>query len=311
MRGRVTAATTLCAALVCSGCLDGTRPETDTSQMPPDPFADVPVATQRAATLVTWNLETFPLTNQTPQAVSAYIDAWQDDVVAVQEIVDEDVFFAMVDGMAGYDAVLNDDPGAWMRVGLIFNTERVTVGNVETLFVGESFAFPRPPLKTDVTIALDDVGPIDFTVLVVHLKSQLGSGTQERRRAAAQLLHEWIEVHAGEDADRDVIVLGDFNEEVVAAPSDSAFEAFLTRPEAYAFLTYDLNAGLDYSQLSYFSFLDHILVTHDALDEYGGGSTTVLDLRRIEPRYQDSISDHLPVRAVFRPELTSAPMRAR
>lgn len=307
----MTAATTLWAALVCSGCLDGSRPEPDALEMQPDPFADVPLATARAASLVTWNLETFPLTNQTPQAVSAYIDAWQDDVVAVQEIVDVDVFFAMVDGMAGYDAVLNDDPGAWMHVGLIFNTGRVTVGNVETLFVGDSFAFPRPPLKADVTITLDDVGPIDFTVIVVHLKSQLGSGTQERRRAAAQHLHEWIEAHAGKDADRDVIVLGDFNEEVVATPTDSAFEAFLTRPEAYEFLTYELNAGLDYSQLSYFSFLDHILVTHDALQEYGSGSTTVLDLRRVQPRYQDSISDHLPVRAVFSPEPTSAPTRVR
>ncbi len=291
----------LSAALLSPACLDGSGPNALPQQEEPEGLVDVPLATPRAASFVTWNLETFPLTSQTTIAVAERIEMWRDDVIAVQEIIDVDTFDAMVDGLDGYEAVLNDDADGWMRVGLIYNADRVTVDNVETLFVGDGFAFPRPPLKADVTIELDDVGTIDFTVLVVHLKSQLGVGTQERRRAAADALHKWIGDNAGRTADRDIVVLGDFNEEVIAAPSNSAFEPFLTRPEQYSFLTYELNAGFDYSQLSYRSFLDHILITSDALSEYGDGATAVLDLHDIDTGYQESISDHLPVRAVFAP----------
>lgn len=290
------------ACLALPGCLDASPGEETELDDPYDPLAEAPRATGSSASFMTWNLKTFPLSSRTPQIVATAIEEWQDDVIAIQEITDVDTFEAMVDALPEYEAVVNDDPGAWLRLGLIYKHERVAVSNVETLFEGDSWAFPRPPLKADVAITLDDGEVLDFTVVVVHLKSQIGEGTTARRRAAAVALHDWIDVHAGVDADPDVVVLGDFNEEIVALPSVSPFEAFLTRPEQYEFLTYELNVGPGYSQLSFQSFLDHILVTDDALVEYGDGSTVVLNVPAVQPAYERHVSDHLPVRAVFSPQ---------
>lgn len=291
------------ALVAAPGCLDAGAPaSSDDGPEGPTPF-EAPEATDARASFVTWNIEMFPLTSRTSPIVASWIDAWRDDVIAVQEIVDVDAFYAMVADAPDYQAILNDDPDGFLRVGLIYNTRRVTVSEVETLFPDDDgYAFPRPPLKARVTIELPQAGTIDFTVVVVHLKSQVGNNTQPRRRAAAESLHSWITAHAGADEDEDVIVLGDFNEELLAPPEISPWSAFLTRPDEYRFLTYDLNAGEAYSQLSFESFLDHILVTNEALGEYGAGETLVLDLPTAEPSYEDLVSDHLPVRALFEPE---------
>jgi len=263
---------------------------------------DAPEATNARASFVTWNIEMFPLTSRTSGIVSSWIDDWQDDVIAVQEIVDIDAFYEMVADAPGYQAVVNDDPGSFLRLGLIYNTQRVTISDVETLFPNDDgFAFPRRPLKARVSIELPDAGVVDFTVVVVHLKSQVGNNTQVRRRAAADALHSWIAANAGMFEDEDVIVLGDFNEEILAAAEVSPWNAFLSRPDDYRFLTYELNGTDAFTQISFESFLDHILVTDEALDEYGAGETVVLDLPSAEPAYEDLVSDHLPVRSLFEP----------
>ena len=45
--------------------------------------------------------------------------------------------------------------------------------------------------------------------------------------------------------------------------------------------------------------IDHILVTHDALFEYGPGRTEAVTVDRTYPRYLPLVSDHRPVRATF------------
>ena len=290
----------MAALLAAPGCLDaGSTSGTDDDPEGPAEL-DAPTATDARASFVTWNLEMFPLTSRTSPIVASWIDAWQDDVIAVQEIVDVDAFYAMIEDAPGYQAVVNDDPDGYLRLGLVYNAGRVSLSDIETLFTNDDgYAFPRPPLKARVRIDLPESGTIDFTVVVVHLKSQIGDGTQARRKAAADSLHAWIAAH---DEDDDVIVLGDFNEEVLAPADISPWGAFLSRPEEYRFLTYELNASHQYSQISFESFLDHILVTDDALDEYGAGETVVLDLPSAEPSYEDLVSDHLPVRALFEPD---------
>jgi len=293
----------LLGTLAVAGCLD----PTPYGDIPPDeetPEPEDPVAGPSVASFVTWNLKFFPLTSSTPEIVASLLNEWGDDVVAVEEITEPETFMAMVDTMPGYAAVLNDDPGAPLRLGLLYNTDRVRVSNTETLFIDDTWAFPRPPLKADVTITLQ-AGVLDFTVIVVHLKSQVGDDTAPRRRAAALALDAWVTEHAGVDADQDIVILGDFNEELLA-PSET-FDIFVGQPQDYRFLTYALNVGDGFSQISYQSFLDHILITTAALDDYGGGTTVVLDPRRVEARYEDLVSDHLPVRALFSPGTVPAP----
>lgn len=304
LRGLVAA-----AALLPSACLEATPVEDDEGGSPQTfGTGDEPLASATRASLVTWNLQTYPLTQSTDDIFVELAEAWGDDVIAVQEIVDVDRFGEAVARLPSHSLVVNDDQDGWLRLGLVYDTRRVEVTDIETLFRGDSYAFPRPPLRVDLTIFLEDRDPLTLVVVVVHFKSQVGDGTAARRRAAAERLHEWIGEHVAAGGDPDVVVLGDFNEELTEQPSASDFETFLARPEEYAFLTYDANIEGGFTQLSFESFLDHVLVTTDALGEYGDGETVVLEPRRTHGAYESLVSDHLPVRAVFAPPV-DGPLR--
>ena len=61
----------------------------------------------------------------------------------------------------------------------------------------------------------------------------------------------------------------------------------------------------EHSFLPFNSMIDHILVTNDALDEYGDGTTEVLRLDESVPDYQSLVSDHRPVLSRF--QISAAP----
>jgi len=248
--------------------------------------------------LMTWNLETFPLTGQTSSSVMSLLETLQPDVVAVEEIEDPAAFIAMVDQLPDYEAVLNDDPGGFLRVGLLYAPARVTVSEVETLFVGDWHAFPRPPLKARIETTVGGE-PFDFVMLVLHLKAKLDSDSQQRREAACEALDAWIRQQQMDGDEQDFVLAGDFNDELTDPPKWNVFDAFLNAPERYTFLTLPAEEAGGHTYLPFTSFIDHILVTNDALTEYGDGSTNVLELDKTTAGYEQTISDHRPVMSVF------------
>jgi len=54
-----------------------------------------------------------------------------------------------------------------------------------------------------------------------------------------------------------------------------------------------------YSYITFHAMIDHVLVTTDALEEYGAGTTGVLRVDAAMPDYRHIVSDHLPVVARF------------
>jgi endonuclease/exonuclease/phosphatase family metal-dependent hydrolase len=246
---------------------------------------------------MSWNLREFPFTVTTIDSTTEVLSSLAPDVVAVQEISDPTAFSDLVDALPGYAGVLNDDAEGFLRLGLLYREERVTVTDVETLFVGNWFPFPRPPLKAHVAIEGDST--IDFDVVVLHLKAQVDGESQQRRELACEELDAWVQAQLAGQEEQDYVLLGDFNDRLLDPPQSNVFDAFLSQPDVYQFLTLPVEEDGYYSYIPFQSMIDHVLITSDMSDEVGNGQTEVLELDQVVESY-GTISDHRPVRTILR-----------
>ena len=97
----------------------------------------------------------------------------------------------------------------------------------------------------------------------------------------------------------DEVLVGDWNDELTDAPRWNVFEPLIDSPETYRFLTLEREREGAHTYIPFEAMLDHILVTSDALDEYGEGVTEVLEIDLAMPAYRDLVSDHRPVVSRF------------
>jgi endonuclease/exonuclease/phosphatase family metal-dependent hydrolase len=172
------------------------------------------------------------------------------------------------------------------------------VSDVETLFPESWYEFPRPPLKARIAVAGAEPA-FDFVFMVVHLKAQLDAESRERRRAACGALDVWIREQMNGGQEKDFVLIGDWNDELTDAPADNVFQVFLDDPDTYSFLTLPAAQAGEFSYIPFESMIDHVLVTRDALDEYGDGTTSVLPAEVTYPGYEAAVSDHRPVLSRF------------
>lgn len=235
--------------------------------------------------VVTWNLETFPKATGSVGAVARELSALDADLIAVQEIKDPQAFDRLLALLPGYGGVLAE-PGPYTRVGAIFRTAVVQPIALESLFVDDWKAFPRPPLRIEARI-----GRRVATFVVVHLKAQADAASEARRREACAKLDAWIDARPGEE----IFVLGDWNDRLTDTASANVFAPFLSDPTQYRFLTDALASAGAFSYVRYRALIDHILVTDEVLAGRKAPQTTVPRLDLDVPGYEATISDHLPV----------------
>ncbi len=226
------------------------------------------------------------------------LDELSPDVVGVQEINDREAFDELAGALPGYAAIVADDPDADSQVGMLYREDRVSVGEVETLFPKDGYAFPRGPLKAHVAL-LD--GSFDFDFLVLHLKAMSDGASEARRRAACKALDRWVTEGVAGGADPDVVLAGDFNDELTDEGKDNVFRVFLDKPSEYRFLTEPVAGAGDYSYIPWASLIDHVLVTTPVLEAYGDGTTEALHLDSSLPGYLKKVSDHRPILTRFGP----------
>lgn len=246
--------------------------------------------------ILAWNLEQFPLTASAPALVEEVLAELQPDVVGVEEIEDDAAFFAMADTLPGYQAIIADDPFNYTRVGMLYREDAVTVDAVETLFLDDSYAFPRPPLKAHLTVQATG---FDFDFVVIHLKAQIDAASEARRLAGCNALDSWIQKRLADGLEGDIVLAGDYNDKITDAPDHNVFEVFLAAPEQYRFLTQEVVDDDDYSYIPFTSLIDHVLVTTSVLAAYGNGSTQAVHLESTVAGYESSVSDHRPILTRF------------
>lgn len=254
--------------------------------------------------IITWNIENFPKDGQnTIDEVAQIVSDLNVDAIAVQEIADTNAFNNLLAQLPGWDAQLSPHEysgGDYQKVGLLFNTNVVTVNGYQLLFEDDSYAFPRPAMELDVIIS-EGAHTFDFKIIVVHLKAYEGEENEARRRAAIDSLKNYIDSQVAQNEEKDFILTGDFNDHLEDPPEDNVFTVMLDDTAHYEFLSEPL-AGFYGTYIGYNepNLIDHTIITDDARSEYGdNGYTEPLYLDYQNPDYETTVSDHRPLYSQF------------
>ncbi len=246
--------------------------------------------------IASWNIENFPKHARTAEHVRRLIEAEELDLVGVQEIDDIEAFEALAASLPEHGFYYTFDRWAYTRVGFLYRQSLFEVGEVERLFSRETFAFPRDPIAAEIRVKGTD---FDFLFVVVHLKAQVDERSRMRRAAGIARLGEWIRME--QETEPEIIVVGDFNDSLQDPESENVFTPLLE--DGHVFLSGTENspelAG-DYSYVPFRAMIDHIMVTRETMDEYGGGRTYIHSPDLDDPAYLDIVSDHRPVISEFR-----------
>ena len=243
---------------------------------------------------MTWNIEHFPMTAETEDAVVEVFEQVRPDVVGVQEIEDVDAFERMMERLPEYDAILAE-PGFLTRVGIIVRRDAVEVQSTDDLFVGDRHAFPRPV----VAARLQPVGSDDtFEFAVVHLKAMGDDASQARRRAAVARLRVWLDAQREAGAG-EALIVGDWNDELTDAAEDNVFEG-LADDGGVQFLTLEPEEAGAVSYVPWRRMLDHVMASDELLADLPHENTEVLELDVTwRADFVDAVSDHRPVVSRF------------
>ncbi len=127
----------------------------------------------------------------------------------------------------------------------------------------------------------------------------IDASSRERRRQAIVSLEGWLAARrATGDA---VVVLGDWNDVIDTVGAANVFTPLLAKPEAYTALTLELATRQEYSYLPYQKLIDHIVVTHEAVEQFPLQAIDPVKLDETLPGYATMISDHRPVEARLLP----------
>jgi len=267
--------------------------------VPPSPEdSDIFVAcipypgTEQSLDIVTFNVETFPISGYTSViAVANLLKTIDADVYALQEVASESGFNQLLDLMPGYSGIFYLINNSDWNLAYIYKVSEISVyASATRLLFTSSQYFPRPPFEIKIH---STVMNLDLYLINNHLKCCGGSENETSRRIASEMLKEYIDTSRPDDA---VIIMGDLNDEITGtAVSDNPFLNFINDPEDFRFTDIKIAQGsqLWWSYPSYPSHIDHILITDEL---FGKADTTVV--YKAAPCYSDYttyISDHRPV----------------
>lgn len=290
--------------------------------------------------VVTWNLEFFGFykNNSAPapeaiqkEAVKSRIIELNADLIAVEEVVNVELFAEMVSELEGYDFILSDavsypnsnDPEfGTQRIGFIYKTDvidvkesKVLLESIHPYYNGDDRSFitdasyptgdadqfwssGRLPFLIETTVTLDGQSQ-DYDFIVIHAKSGSSAEDYQRREFDNKVLKDSLDTYY---AGSNLMVLGDFNDDIDQTIADtyataSSYYEFINS-EDYEFVTRRLSEEGFNSTLNYSDIIDHIMISDELSDNYVEGSASVrYDLYTAD--YGSTASDHFAVSARF------------
>ena len=217
------------------------------------------------------------------------------DFIAIVELRDEVVLMrteAMLEGMGrDYDYVMSPPVGAKVkeRYAFLFDPQIVRV-----IECGEVFPDPKDVFLREPYFATFKAGEFDFTAIAVHVI--WGDSVQRRQREVQELAEVYQAVQAADDAEQDVILLGDFNRN----PDDQlAYRRLLSIPSMRHLFQLPQK-----SHIKDTSLYDNIFFQTHYVTEYTGDS----GIERFDETHFGNddaaaslaVSDHRPVWGTFR-----------
>ncbi|MFO7862636.1 MAG: endonuclease/exonuclease/phosphatase family protein [Salinivirgaceae bacterium] len=251
--------------------------------------------------VATWNIEHFPKNGSTTISnVATIVENLDVDFLALQEIDDEASFNQLVENLTDYSGLYRGY--TYSGMAFLFKTDLVTVNNHTTILNGYSRELPRAPFVADITVRGQD-----YFIINNHYKC-CGDGTldeneswdeEKRRYDASVLLKNYIDNY---QSDKNVILLGDLNDELLDDEENNVFQPFYDDPANYLFTDIEIAEGSssDWSYPSWPSHLDHIMVTNEIFSLF---NNQYPDVQTIKPGdymggfdvYDNNVSDHRPI----------------
>ena len=255
--------------------------------------------TESTFDVITWNIENFPKQNgSTVDYLAELIPLLDVDIIAMQEIGDDDYFNQLVDQLNGWSGFRTG--GSW-GLAYIYKSE-VVINRIEEIQSLDNYNLTRTPLLMEL-----EWGSENVYIINNHYKC-CGNGTIEmeyddeeyRRLQSCILTKTYIESNLD---GKNVILVGDFNDELSDPESTNVFINFNNDAENYLFVDKNIAVGssINWSYPGWPSHLDHILITNELFDEFANTESSVETIRVEEyfdngwTDYEKYISDHRPV----------------
>ena len=286
--------------LICifAACTEHRDPPLTETDIPKETVEEEPLTEHSGSTfrLAAWNIRIFSDGSRTDEELHHITTVLIDyDFVAIVELRDEVVLMrteAILAGMGrDYDYVASPPVGAKVKERYAFLFDPQIVRVIED---GEVFPDPNDTFLREPYFATFKAGEFDFTAIAVHVI--WGDSVNQRRHEIQELAHVYQAVQAADDAEQDVILLGDFNrnpdDQSAYGPllSISSMEHLFQLPEK--------------SHIKDTSLYDNIFFQTNHVTEYTGESgidrfDEVL-FGNNDAAASLAVSDHRPVWGIFR-----------
>ncbi len=256
--------------------------------------------------IATWNIEWFPKNGQiTVEYVIEIMEQLELDVLAIQEVDNTDMFDQMLGALSAYTGYYES---AWFAgLAYIYKTESIEINNIYEIYTTSPYwsAFPRSPMVMDMNFMGEN-----YFLINNHFKC-CGDGTldmndesdeEKRRYNAANLLKEYIDTNL---SDKNVLILGDLNDDIAESPQNNVFQMILDDPDNYLFVDFEIANGSssNWSYPTWPSHLDHILITNELFEELDNFDVQTIKIDEYLDggwnAYDQYISDHRPVAIKF------------
>lgn len=264
-------------------------------------FENLHFGTDSTLDVISWNMENFPKNgNTTIQYLAEIITALDVDIVALQELEETDALQQLIDLLPDYEGVAGSDN--YDELAYIYNTNVIHNNEIYEIYPSYWNPFPRPPLVFDFNFQNER-----YILINNHLKccgddvlNPNDSNDEEfRRYLACNLLKAYCDENL---ASENVIIVGDWNDELDDEWQNNVFQSFFDDSEHYLFTDYDIAIGssADWSYPSWPSHLDHILITQPLFDDFAQTASSI-DVLKIDEcfsawwQYDQELSDHRPV----------------
>ena len=247
--------------------------------------------------VITWNCEFFPTANDsTINALAEAVTDFNADIIGFQEIKNRGWFGKLMELLPDYYYIISQQ-SSFMDQAIIYKKNDFELVNRIEIFSENDYNFAgRPPLKADF---INKKNRTQFSIINLHMKC-CDSGLH-RRQKAAKMLYDYVVGNL--DINENVIILGDWNDDLKDQEGQHCFEDFMSN-DKFLFPTYDLTYDLtkaSYPKEPYVSFLDHILITTSFLNnkQYFVNTLPMDQYMGSFKIYESYISDHMPVYLSF------------
>ena len=196
--------------------------------------------------VITWNLESFPKVDGTTENyVSDIIVELESEIIGFQEINDISAFNTMMASTSGYSGYVLDANYGGINMAYAVKNDVSVIDEYAILSSSNyNYAFAgRPPYLIHV-----EKNNIEYYIINVHLKccgdgnlnTSDSSDEENRRLVALNHIKSYIDNNLSNE---NVLVIGDYNDELDDNTDDNVFQNFIDDSDNYLFADMSIATG--------------------------------------------------------------------